>query len=152
MLISGQGHVVQPGDGRIVELGVTRMRVLAAGQDVTRGSFTLAEFTGSKGPWTVPHLHRGMEESFFVLDGEFTLTVGDQEVTAGPDGFVMVPRNTPHVFAATTDQARCLVLMVPGGLEEMFYELGGLGADSIRDPAVRAAISARYDSVPVQMG
>jgi quercetin dioxygenase-like cupin family protein len=149
MLISGQGHVVGPGDGRIVDLGVARMRVLAAGQDVTRGAFTLTEFTGGLGPWTVPHLHRGMEESFFVLDGEFTFTIGDQEITAGEDSFVLVPRNTAHVFAATTERARCLVLMVPGGQDEMFYELGGLGADSIRDPAVRAAISARYDSVPV---
>jgi hypothetical protein len=41
------------------------------------------------------------------------------------------------------------VLMVPGGQEEMFYELGGLGADSLRNPAVRAEIAARYDSVPV---
>jgi hypothetical protein len=39
--------------------------------------------------------------------------------------------------------------MVPGGQEEMFYELGGLGADSLRNPAVRAEIAARYDSVPV---
>jgi len=149
MLISGQGHVVGPGDGRQVDLGITRMRVLAAGQDVTRGAFTLAEFTGGPGPWTVPHLHRGMEESFFVLDGEFTFTLGDQQVTAGPDSYVLVPRDTPHTFAANTDLARCLVLMVPGGQEEMFYELGGLGADSIRDPAVRAEIASRYDSIPV---
>lgn len=149
MLISEQGHVVRPGEGRLVDLGVTRMRVLAAGQDVTQGAFTLAEFSGSRGPWTVPHLHRGMEESFFVLDGEFAFTVGDQEVVAGVDSYVLVPRNTRHVVAATTDVARCLVLMVPGGQEEMFYELGDLGADSIRDPAVRGAISARYDSVPV---
>ena len=40
--------------------------------------------------------------------------------------------------------------MVRGGQEDMFYELGELGADSLRDPAVRAAISARYDSVPVR--
>jgi hypothetical protein len=39
--------------------------------------------------------------------------------------------------------------MVPGGLEEMFFELGTLPANAIRDPAARAAISARYDSIPV---
>jgi hypothetical protein len=40
--------------------------------------------------------------------------------------------------------------MVPGGQEDMFYELGELGANSLHDPAVRAAVSGRYDSVPVR--
>ena len=44
---------------------------------------------------------------------------------------------------------RFLTLMVPGGLEEMFFELGTLPFNAIRDPAARAAISARYDSIPV---
>jgi hypothetical protein len=38
--------------------------------------------------------------------------------------------------------------MVPGGLEEMFFELADLPPDSITDPAARAAISARHDSIP----
>jgi hypothetical protein len=38
--------------------------------------------------------------------------------------------------------------MFPGGLEEMFFELAGLPPDSITDPAARAAISARHDSIP----
>jgi hypothetical protein len=65
-------------------------------------------------------------------------------------GDVLVPRETRHVLAAHAGGGRCLVLMVPGGQEDMFYELGELGADSLRDPAVRAAISGRYDSVPVR--
>jgi hypothetical protein len=44
---------------------------------------------------------------------------------------------------------RCLVLMVPGGQEDMFLELGELGSDSLRDPRVRAAIAVKYDSIPV---
>jgi hypothetical protein len=31
----------------------------------------------------------------------------------------------------------------------MFFELGQLPPNAIRDPSVRAAISARYDSIPV---
>jgi len=31
----------------------------------------------------------------------------------------------------------------------MFFELGELPRNSITDPAVRAAIAARYDSIPV---
>jgi len=145
--MAGGAQAVGLGEGRTVDLGVTRMRVLAAG-DATGGGFTLAEFAGAAGPWTVPHLHRGMEESFFVLDGEFTFTVGGEDTVAAPGGYVLVPRNTSHVFAAGPDGGRCLVLMVPGGLERMFYELGALGADSLRDPAVRAAVSGRHDSIP----
>jgi len=125
------------------------MRVLAAGDAVTGRAFTLAEFTGREGPWSVPHIHRGMDESFFVLDGEFTFGVGDEDVTVGPDSYLLVPRGTPHVLAAGPGGGRCLCLMVPGGHEDMFFELGELGSDAIRDPEVRAAISARYDSVPV---
>ena len=50
------------------------MRVLAAGEATTSRAFTLAEFTGGEGPWTVPHIHHAMEESFYVLDGQYTFT------------------------------------------------------------------------------
>src|SRR5713101_231636 len=124
------------------------MRVLAAGEATTSRAFTLAEFTGGQGPWTVPHLHREMEESFFVLDGEFTFAVGEEKIPAGPGSYILVPRGTRHVITAGAGGGRLLGLMVPGGLEEMFIELADLPPDSITDPAARAAISARHDSVP----
>ena len=148
MLLSGHAHTVAPGEGRAVNLGVIHMRVLAAGKATTNGAFTLAEFTGGQGPWTVPHIHRAMEESFYVLDGEFTFTVGEQEIPAGPGSYILVPRGTRHGITAGAEGGRFLTLMVPGGLEEMFFELATLSPDSITDPAVRVAISARYDSSP----
>src|SRR5215469_16922386 len=78
MLLSGHAHTVAPGEGRTVNLGVVQMRVLAAGEATTNGAFTLAEFSGGEGLWTVPHIHREMEESFYVLDGEFIFTAGGQ--------------------------------------------------------------------------
>jgi quercetin dioxygenase-like cupin family protein len=148
MLLSGHAHTVAPGEGRAVNLGVIHMRVLAAGKATTNGAFTLAEFTGGQGPWTVPHIHRAMEESFYVLDGEFTFTVGEQEIPAGPGSYILVPRGTRHGITAGAEGGRFLTLMVPGGLEEMFFELADLPPDSITDPAARAAISARHDSIP----
>lgn len=148
MISAGKAHTVSPGGGRSVDLGVVRMRLLAGGEKDTGCAFTLAEFAGSEGAWTVPHLHRAMEESFFVLDGEFTFTVGQEHVSAGPGTYVLVPRGTSHAIFASDGGGRLLTMMVPGGLEEMFFELGDLGPDSIRDAGVRAAISARYDSVP----
>ena len=60
--------VTGPTDGRTTDLGVVRFRLIAGGEP-TRGAFSLAEFSGDEGPWTVPHVHREMEESFYVLDG-----------------------------------------------------------------------------------
>src|SRR5712691_8245282 len=89
------------------------MRVLAAGEATTSRAFTLAEFTGGEGPWTVPHLHRGMEESFFVLDGEFTFAVGEEKIPAGPGSYILVPRGTRHAISAGTGGGRFLTLMAP---------------------------------------
>jgi quercetin dioxygenase-like cupin family protein len=150
MLMPGEGHVVRSGEGRLVGLGVVSMRVLADSTEDTGGSFALTEFSGHEaGPWTVPHVHRGFEESFFVLDGVFTFTIGHQEFEATAGTYLLVPRETTHGIIAGDGGGRFLTLMVPGGLEKMFFELGELPPNAIRDPVARATISARYDSIPV---
>lgn len=152
MSLPGRAHTVGPGEGRTVDLGVVSMRLVAGGQATTDRAFTVAEFSGTReGAWTVPHLHRGFEESFFVLDGRFTFTVGSERIDATPGRFILVPRGTAHAIEAAPGGGAFLTLMVPGGLEEMFFELGGLAPDAIQDPAVRAAISARHDSVPAEL-
>lgn len=143
-----QGFYVDPADGEIAELGIARMRLLVP-EEETGGAFALTEFRGTEGAWTVPHIHQRMEESFFVLEGGFVFTVGGQDIEARPGSFLMVPRRTPHVLRATRGGGALLCMFTPGGLERMFLELGRLPASSITDPAVRAEISRRHDSVPV---
>lgn len=146
--MTGQAHVVTKGAGRTVDLGVARMRVLA--DDAVTRTFSLTEFAGeAEGPWTVPHLHHGFEESFFVLEGEFTFTVGGEAVVAGAGTYVLVPKDTAHTISAARGGGRFLTLMVPGGLEKMFVELGELPANAVTDPVARKKVSARYDSIPV---
>lgn len=151
-MLPGKAHTVLPGEGRTVDLGAVSMRVLAAGEGTTDGAFTLTEFFGAtEGAWTVPHLHRSFEESFFVLDGLFRFTVGRDVVEATSGAYVLVPRGTPHTIAAAEGGGRFLALAVPGGMEEMFYELGSMPPDALTDPAARAAIAKRYDSIPVSL-
>jgi len=146
--MTNHAHVVTSGEGRTVDLGVARMRVLA--DDAVTGAFSLTEFAGeAEGPWTVPHLHHGFEESFFVLDGEFTFTVGGEPIAAGAGTYVLVPKDTAHTITAAPGGGRFLTLMVPGGLEKMFVELGELPANAITDPVARKQVSSRYDSIPV---
>jgi quercetin dioxygenase-like cupin family protein len=134
--------------GPVADLGVVRMRLVVAEAE-TNGAFAVGEFRGGSGLWTVPHVHRAMEESFYVLEGTFTFTCGEREIEAGPGAFVLVRRGTAHVMRAHERGGALLTTFVPGGLEEMFLELSRLGPDAITDPAVRARVAQRFDSVPV---
>ena len=135
--------------GDTFELGIITLRLLV-GADQTDGAFALGEFSGGEaGPWTVPHIHEKTEESFYILDGKFTFTLDDDDVEAGPGSFILVPRGTIHVMRAAVGGGRFLTFWTPGGAEAMFKELSRMPADSLRDPDVRKAISARFDSVPV---
>src|SRR5215475_2505704 len=140
--------LVRPGDGRVADMGSVKMRVLAGDDAATNGEFALSEFTGGAGAWTVPHIHRATQESFYVLEGDFTFTCGDDTISAGPGSYVAIPRGTRHTIHAGSGGGRLLTLMVPGGLEKMFFELASLATGAITDPEVRAAVSARHDSVP----
>ena len=142
-------HLIRPGEGEVADLGVIKMRVLAAG-DATGREFTLAEFKGGPGPWTVLHVHNLTNESFYVSAGSFIFAVDDREVRAEKGDYLMVPRGTPHMMTGGPDGGTLLTLMVPGGNEDMFMELSRLGPDSITNPAIRAEVASRYDSVPVQ--
>lgn len=143
-----QGYFLDDGQGEVADLGVVSMRLIVS-KAQTNGAFGVAEFRGSEGPWTVPHIHRRMEESFYVIEGTFAFTCGDIEVEAKEGAFLLVPRGTPHVMRAGPGGGRLLALFAPAGLEDMFLELGRLPADSITDPDVRAEIASRHDSIPV---
>lgn len=141
-------HVVEGSRGDTFDLGIITLRLLV-GADQTDGIFAVGEFSGAEsGAWTVPHIHQKTEESFYILDGNFVFTVAEEEIEVGPGSFLMVPRGTVHVMHAAAGGGRFLTLWTPGGAEAMFKELSRIPADSLRDPEIRRAISARYDSIP----
>jgi quercetin dioxygenase-like cupin family protein len=140
--------IIEGSKGDILDLGTITLRLLAVAEQ-TNGAFAVGEFSGAEGPWTVPHVHQHTEESFYVLDGAFTFTLGTEEVQAGPGSFIAVPRGTRHELRAAPGGGRLLTMWVPGGTEAMFVELSRMPPGSLRDPEARKAISARYDSIPV---
>jgi quercetin dioxygenase-like cupin family protein len=133
-------------DGELARMGVADMRLLLGG-GASGGTLSVAEFTGKAGTWTVPHVHRSTDETFYVVDGTFTFTCGGEELAATAGSLLHIPRGTTHVFTAETD-GTLLLLWTPAGLEDMFLELGRSDA-VLTDPAARAAIAQRYDSIPV---
>jgi mannose-6-phosphate isomerase-like protein (cupin superfamily) len=132
-----------PGEGDTIEMGSSTALFKLEGTDGD-GTFSLSETTIAPGfPGPLPHRHRGLVDSFFVLAGILTVRLGDEHVEAGPGSFAFVPPGTIHSFSNPTDEpVRMLNLMAPGGFEQYLREAH---AASASDPAALAEIASRYD-------
>jgi quercetin dioxygenase-like cupin family protein len=75
--------------------------------------------------WDGPPLHHhDFDETFHVLEGELTLLVGDEVVTAAPGSTTVASRGIHHTVANLSDApARYLLVCTPGGFERMFARL-----------------------------
>ena len=75
--------------------------------------YGLLESTARPGN-TVP-LHRHDEDEVFtVLEGELTITAGDETVVLGPGGFISSPPGARHGFRSAGGRAKVLNLHTPG--------------------------------------
>jgi quercetin dioxygenase-like cupin family protein len=97
------------------------MTFLATAED-TQGKFALIEAVGRKGNVPPLHIHHREEETFYVLEGEMTVSVGDRTIKATPGTTVIVPRHTVHSFVIESEQSRVLILLTPAGMEGWFKE------------------------------
>ena len=90
---------------RIVGRGEAEQRYTARGSvmffkalaDQDGGDLSLMERTlppGGRRP--PPHRHTNCSEAYFVLDGLVAVTVEDEDLAVGPEGFVLVRRGTRH--------------------------------------------------------
>lgn len=97
-------------------------RFLATGEQ-TGGVYTLCETRVQPGGGPPPHIHHREDESFFVLDGEVTFTLGDRKVVAKAGSFIQGPRGIPHAFKNESGaSARMLILLTPPGFEKFMAE------------------------------
>jgi quercetin dioxygenase-like cupin family protein len=92
--------------------------------DQTGGAFALADHLASRGNASPVHVHDRDDETFFVLDGELRVYVGEEEHTAGPGTVAVLPRRLRHAYVVTSATARFLTLHSPAGFERFAAEVG----------------------------
>lgn len=97
--------------------------VLADAKD-TGGRFSLMEQVLPRGSGPGPHKHTWSDETFYMLEGEITLLMGDEIRTVRKGDFIMVPRDTRHAFRVDSETARFLNGYTPASLELLITELG----------------------------
>ena len=125
------------------------MRIKARAAD-TRGALGLVEGSFYQGFGPPLHVHHREDEGMLMLDGEIRFRQDEREFTAGPGTLVWGPREVPHAFKVLSATARALVIITPGGFEQMFAD-GGLRASDTPappvqeyDPAAAIALAEKY--------
>lgn len=133
---------------RPVPLGRPGWTMLASSA-ATGGSFELFEERRDAEGGPPPHIHRDHEELFYVLEGRYVFTRGGEEVELTTGESIVIPRGTRHVFRTLVAPSRTLILIVPSGLEGFFREMGAAIAAGRTPLDAMTALSARFDSHPV---
>lgn len=90
----------------------------------TNGAFSLVRAMLRRDFDPPLHVHSREDESNFILEGEILYTVGDEQIHAKAGDYVHLPKGTPHTFTLLTSTATTLLLITPGGFEEMFITCG----------------------------
>ena len=131
------GAVIGPGDGeRFTFLG-TDVTIKLDGE-ATGGRFAIFEDVLPHG--AAPPLHSHPEdETFYVLDGEMSVWLGDEEHRLVPGSVMLAPGGTPHTFLVRSESARVIVLSTPAGIEAFARASG-----DERDPERRAQIERDF--------
>ena len=111
------------GEARWWLQGLAELKLTA---DQTGGLLSVLEVTeppnpdGAEGPL---HVHHREDETFWILDGSATFTVGDRRFEAKVGDCVFGPRGVPHAYTPGPEGCRLLYVMTPGGFEKLVREM-----------------------------
>lgn len=97
--------------------------ILVSGED-TNGEFCVVHCSVSENDGPPLHIHGNEDESFYLLDGELEMTLGDETFLVKSGEYVFAPRGIPHTFKAKSKKARFLVTAYPAGFDSFVKELG----------------------------
>jgi quercetin dioxygenase-like cupin family protein len=116
--------------------------------ETTGGRIAVIENTAPRGHGSPLHVHHNEDEWFYVLSGELTFWVDGQVITATEGSFVYGPRDLPHTFTVSSDEARFLLVIEPAGFENFLRALSEpaqsltLPAASVEPPAMETMMAA----------
>ncbi len=121
-----------PREGQIVHLSAGTGRAFWGPGDMytflvtgeqTGGAYFVMEALVPPGGGPPPHIHRNEDETFYIVEGQCSIRLGDQTVNAAAGDFVNVPRGIVHCFRNEgTSTMRMVLTYSPSGIEKFFEE------------------------------
>jgi mannose-6-phosphate isomerase-like protein (cupin superfamily) len=141
--------VLEPDGGeRLRFLGASTMRLKLDG--AMNAALAFYEYVSEPGVTGPPqHIHHAHDEAFYVVDGTYEFTIGDDVVPLTRGGFLFVPRGTPHTFRnAGDDIGRIAGTFNPPHFANYFRELAAIinDAGGAPDRETWTQLYGRYDT------
>ena len=95
----------------------------------TGGAYSITEIESFPGNGPPPHIHHKEDECFYIVEGAFTVILGERVFDVADGDFVRIPKGTPHTYKNVgAVPGKMLVILSPGGLERIWAELGHPGS------------------------
>ncbi len=92
--------------------------------DQTGGATSIVRITEPPGAGGPLHVHHNEDETFVVIEGEVTFTIGDRTIAAAAGDVAFGPRAIPHRYDVGDSGCRMLFILTPGGrFDEMVREM-----------------------------
>ena len=114
----------RPTEARAILLGPGDIYTLLATSAETDGDYIALEALVPPDGGPPLHIHHDQIETFYILEGEMEMTLGDHVYEAKAGDFVHVSKGTPHRFLNLSRTTTKMVFtFVPAGdIEEFFRE------------------------------
>src|ERR1019366_2511573 len=87
------------------------------------GRVAVIEHLARRGSGSPLHRHHNQHELFYLIEGALTFWARGQAITGPPGPFVSGPRDIPHTFIVSSEQARFLLVTDPAGFENFVRAL-----------------------------
>lgn len=113
--------ILPAGEGEHIRF-LANVETVKADREAT-GRWAVVEITAPAGYEPPMHVHEEEDEAFYILDGELTITIGDQKHTAGAGAFVLSPQGVPHTIRAERD-SRWLQFSPSGRFVDLMRDVG----------------------------
>jgi len=116
------------------------------------GAYSLSETWAARGNMPPLHVHHRNDETFYVLDGDVRLFVGDRELVLGAGRAAFAPRGVAHAYRVESDRARWIVINSPAGYERFLRAAGEPAPRAELPPVDRGFDAAAFAAAAAEQG
>ncbi|OYQ46490.1 hypothetical protein CHU92_01405 [Flavobacterium cyanobacteriorum] len=110
-----------PEDGKTINFYTTKM-VFKTTLAETNNSYSVILMTHQASTGPALHIHPNGQETFYIIEGIYTFTLGNKFIEAQKGDFIIVPQGVPHKYVSGKDGGQMLVT-TPPAVEKYFLHI-----------------------------